>query len=52
MYEKACKAIAKQQVALECLSYHSAASDEEVDRIKVKSTLTKEIVKPKIFTMH
>jgi cGMP-specific 3',5'-cyclic phosphodiesterase len=28
MYEGACKLMAKQKVALDCLSYHAAASDQ------------------------
>ena len=35
MYEKVCKARAKQQVALECLSYHATAPDSDVNRLKV-----------------
>ena len=36
MYEKVCKARAKQQVALECLSYHATAPDSDVNRLKVR----------------
>ncbi|XP_046433336.1 cGMP-specific 3',5'-cyclic phosphodiesterase [Neodiprion pinetum] len=35
MYESACKLMAKQKVALECLSYHATASNE--DTVKLKS---------------
>ena len=35
MYEGACKLMAKQSVALEVLSYHASAPQEETDRIKV-----------------
>ncbi|XP_012288226.1 cGMP-specific 3',5'-cyclic phosphodiesterase [Orussus abietinus] len=35
MYESACKLMAKQKVALECLSYHATASNE--DTIKLTS---------------
>ncbi|XP_078579750.1 dual 3',5'-cyclic-AMP and -GMP phosphodiesterase 11-like isoform X5 [Branchiostoma floridae x Branchiostoma japonicum] len=34
MYEKVVKAMAKQRVALECLSYHAVASEEEADRLR------------------
>ena len=33
-YEEVCKLSAKQKVALECLSYHARASEEEVDSLK------------------
>lgn len=29
MYENACKLMAKQKVALECLSYHATASQDQ-----------------------
>ena len=29
MYEGACKLMAKQKVALDCLSYHAAANDDD-----------------------
>ena len=35
MYEKAVRAVAKQRVALEVLSYHASAPPEDVVRIKV-----------------
>jgi len=35
MYEKVVQAMARQRVALEMLSYHSSATIEEVQRIKV-----------------
>lgn len=35
MYEKVCEARAKQQVALECLSYHATACDTDVSKLKV-----------------
>ncbi|KAK2142562.1 hypothetical protein LSH36_939g00000, partial [Paralvinella palmiformis] len=34
MYESACKLMAKQSVALEVLSYHATAPQEDVDRLK------------------
>lgn len=33
MYENACKLMAKQKVALECLSYHATASNEVTDKL-------------------
>lgn len=33
MYESACKLMAKQKVALECLSYHATASNEDALRL-------------------
>ncbi|XP_041985200.1 cGMP-specific 3',5'-cyclic phosphodiesterase-like isoform X2 [Aricia agestis] len=33
MYENACKLMAKQKVALECLSYHATASTEDTSRL-------------------
>ncbi|XP_071441726.1 cGMP-specific 3',5'-cyclic phosphodiesterase-like [Hetaerina americana] len=33
MYENACKLMAKQKVALECLSYHATASAEDTDKL-------------------
>ncbi|XP_059488412.1 cGMP-specific 3',5'-cyclic phosphodiesterase [Neocloeon triangulifer] len=33
MYENACKLMAKQKVALECLSYHAAASREDTEKL-------------------
>ncbi|KAG8237830.1 hypothetical protein J437_LFUL002439 [Ladona fulva] len=33
MYENACKLMAKQKVALECLSYHATASVEDTDKL-------------------
>lgn len=33
MYEKATKAMAKQRVTLECLSYHATAKQEEADKL-------------------
>lgn len=33
MYEGACKLMAKQKVALDCLSYHAAAADEDTDEL-------------------
>ena len=36
MYEKAVRAVAKQRVALEVLSYHASAPPEDVVRIKVR----------------
>ncbi|KAK2167603.1 hypothetical protein LSH36_26g11008 [Paralvinella palmiformis] len=37
MYEKAVRAMAKQRVALDVLSYHAAAPQEDVDRFKVRA---------------
>lgn len=36
-YETVSKLSAKQKVALECLSYHSRANDEEVERLENES---------------
>ncbi|XP_057329164.1 cGMP-specific 3',5'-cyclic phosphodiesterase-like [Microplitis mediator] len=33
MYESACKLMAKQKVALECLSYHATASNEDASKL-------------------
>lgn len=33
MYENACKLMAKQKVALECLSYHATATPEQTTRL-------------------
>lgn len=33
MYENACKLMAKQKVALECLSYHATASQEQTNKL-------------------
>lgn len=33
IYEDACKLMAKQKVALECLSYHATASQDQTDRL-------------------
>lgn len=33
MYENACKLMAKQKVALECLSYHATASPEQTTKL-------------------
>ncbi|XP_055921410.1 cGMP-specific 3',5'-cyclic phosphodiesterase isoform X2 [Eupeodes corollae] len=33
MYENACKLMAKQKVALECLSYHATASQEQTNQL-------------------
>ncbi|XP_018336925.1 cGMP-specific 3',5'-cyclic phosphodiesterase isoform X2 [Agrilus planipennis] len=33
MYENACKLMAKQKVALECLSYHATASNDAVEQL-------------------
>ena len=35
MYESAVKLMAKQQVALEVLSYHATAQHDEVEKLKV-----------------
>lgn len=33
MYEGACKLMAKQKVALDCLSYHAAANDDDTNTL-------------------
>jgi len=33
MYENACKLMAKQKVALECLSYHATASQDQTEKL-------------------
>ena len=33
MYEGACKLMAKQKVALDCLSYHAAANDDDTNKL-------------------
>lgn len=33
MYENACKLMAKQKVALECLSYHATAPNDDTERL-------------------
>lgn len=33
MYESACKLMAKQKVALECLSYHATASNDVTEKL-------------------
>lgn len=33
MYENACKLMAKQKVALECLSYHATATPEQTTKL-------------------
>ena len=33
MYEGACKLMAKQKVALDCLSYHAAADDDSTNAL-------------------
>ncbi|KAL7639239.1 UNVERIFIED_CONTAM: hypothetical protein RMT77_010773 [Armadillidium vulgare] len=35
VYEKACRLMARQKVALECLSYHATASREDTDMLKI-----------------
>lgn len=35
VYEKACRLMARQTVALECLSYHASASQEDTDKLKM-----------------
>ena len=37
MYERTSKAVAKQSVALDVLSYHASAPMEDVNRLKVSS---------------
>lgn len=38
MYENACRLMAKQTVALEVLSYHATAQQEETDKLMVRAT--------------
>ena len=38
LYEGVCKLMAKQKVAIECLSYHATAPQEETDKIKVNKS--------------
>lgn len=38
MYENACKLMAKQKVALECLSYHATASNDDTEKL-LKATI-------------
>ena len=33
MYEGACRLMAKQKVALDCLSYHASATDTDTDKL-------------------
>lgn len=40
MYEKVMRAVAKQQVALECLSYHASAPADDAKRLKKMSILS------------
>lgn len=40
MYEKAIKAMAKQRVTLEVLSYHASAQEEEALKVAVRTNLT------------
>ncbi|XP_034254332.1 cGMP-specific 3',5'-cyclic phosphodiesterase-like, partial [Thrips palmi] len=42
MYENACKLMAKQKVALECLSYHATASTDDTDRLSCEEIPTAE----------
>ena len=35
VYEEVSKLSARQKVALECLSYHSRASEEDVEKLQV-----------------
>jgi cGMP-specific 3',5'-cyclic phosphodiesterase len=39
MYENACRLMAKQTVALEVLSFHASAGQEETERLVVSSSL-------------
>ena len=40
IYEGACKLMAKQKVALDCLSYHAAAGDDDTE-VLAKATVPK-----------
>ncbi|XP_071545340.1 cGMP-specific 3',5'-cyclic phosphodiesterase isoform X2 [Panulirus ornatus] len=42
VYEKACRLMARQQVALECLSYHATASQDDTDRLRTTEIPTAE----------
>lgn len=41
MYENACRLMAKQTVALEVLSYHATAQQDETDKLVVSPSETK-----------
>ncbi|XP_063707132.1 cGMP-specific 3',5'-cyclic phosphodiesterase [Culicoides brevitarsis] len=45
MYESACKLMAKQKVALECLSYHATASQDQTNRLVNDSIPSAEVYK-------
>ncbi|XP_076037013.1 cGMP-specific 3',5'-cyclic phosphodiesterase-like isoform X2 [Oratosquilla oratoria] len=47
VYEKACRLMARQKVALECLSYHATASKDDTDLLK-----TSEIPTSRIFDLN
>ncbi|XP_064105457.1 cGMP-specific 3',5'-cyclic phosphodiesterase-like [Macrobrachium nipponense] len=47
VYEKACRLMARQQVALECLSYHATASQEDTEKLR-----TSEIPTSKNFDLY
>lgn len=42
MYENACKLMAKQKVALECLSYHATASHSQTNKLIQDTILSAE----------
>ncbi|KAK8379681.1 hypothetical protein O3P69_019581 [Scylla paramamosain] len=46
-YEKACRLMARQQVALECLSYHATAAQDDTERLK-----TAEIPTAAVFDLY
>uniref|UniRef100_A0A1Y1MPH6 Phosphodiesterase n=1 Tax=Photinus pyralis TaxID=7054 RepID=A0A1Y1MPH6_PHOPY len=47
MYESACKLMAKQKVALECLSYHATASNETTEKLAQE-----EIPSAEVYNLH
>ncbi|KAF5291676.1 hypothetical protein FQA39_LY14313 [Lamprigera yunnana] len=47
MYESACKLMAKQKVALECLSYHATASNEVTEKLS-----REEIPSAKVYNLY
>ncbi|CAH0597847.1 unnamed protein product [Chrysodeixis includens] len=52
MYENACKLMAKQKVALECLSYHATASTEDTSRLCQDNIPSAEIYNLYSFQFH
>ncbi|RVE49619.1 hypothetical protein evm_005751, partial [Chilo suppressalis] len=52
MYENACKLMAKQKVALECLSYHATASAEDTNKLCQEVIPSAEIYNLYSFQFH